>query len=700
MNRTTSLVKSMNSYMRWPFYLLMLFILMDICLYAAEPKVLYIGLIFTALYLVLLLFLGWRRSHRISRQMVDYGFQFNQVQRRMLLDLEVPYAMLDGDGFVLWANDSFRKITGMYPKRYHRVDEFFPPVDEKVLESLLQEQENERELYYEANDTIYRILLKSVPLEEQEEGVEAGSGEIIALYLYDETKIRRLTAESEARCMAIGLVYIDNFEEALEGINEVNSSLLPALVERKINQYMRNIDAVVKKTEKDKFLIVFQNRYLSSMRADNFRLLEDVRSLHIGNTVNITISIGIGVCDENNYSFLNAFEAAKAAIGRALERGGDQAVVRGDRTAPTNDAEGYSFYGGKTDSVAKSSKVRSRVKTEAICELIKSVDNVLIMGHANGDADSFGASIGMYRIADHLGARVNIVLNEASKTVKLIYDQYRASKSYKDGMFLTNAEAMRRVDKGTLVIVVDVNSEGRTECPDLLKEAGAIAVVDHHREKQPIKEARVVYAESYASSASELITEMIQHIEETGKREAAEELIHLSDSDADALYAGILLDTNNFITKTGVRTFEAAAYLKRKGADMTRVRKCFRKDKGSFYEKAKIIDSAEVFKGIYGFAVNDCVSVDETPTEFGAQIANDLLDIAGVKASFVFTAYNGAIHVSARAMDEVNVELIMNRCGGGGHLNMAGAQYQDCSVEEAIASVKNVIEEMMERGEL
>ena len=698
MNKNTRLIKSMNSYMRWPFYLLILLLLLDGCLYAAEPRVVYIGLIFTGVYLVYLLVLLYRKNRKIARELTDYGFQFNQVQRRMLLDLEVPYAMLDRTGFVLWANDEFRRITGMYPRHYYEVMDFFPNVTEKILTEL--EQENEKELFYEKDDAIYRLLLKSVALEEPEEGADIASGEIVALYLYDETRIRRLTKESEERCMALGLVYIDNFEEALEGIDGINSSLLPALVERKIVQYMKNIDAVVKKTEKDKFLIVFQNKYLSTMKADNFRLLEDVRSLHIGNTVNITISIGIGVCDEHNYSFLNAYEAAYSAIGRALERGGDQAVVRGDKTAGNNDSEGYSFYGGKTDSVAKSSKVRARVKTEALCKLIEDAENVLIMGHTKGDADSLGASIGMYRLARFMKDKVNIVLNEASKTVKLIYDQYSSSASYEEGMFLTNAEAMKRVDKSTLVIVVDVNSEMRTECPELLKEAGSIAVVDHHREKQPIKEAKVVYAESYASSACELITEMIQHLEEKGKSASAEKVIQLSDNDADAMYAGILLDTNNFITKTGVRTFEAAAYLKRKGADMTRVRKCFRKDKDSFYEKAKIIDSAEVFKGIYGFAVNDCVMIDETPTEFGAQIANDLLDIAGIKASFVFTAYNGAVHVSARAMDEVNVELIMNRCGGGGHLNMAGAQYRDCTVEEAVANVKSVIEEMTEKGEL
>lgn len=328
-------------------------------------------------------------------------------------------------------------------------------------------------------------------------------------------------------------------------------------------------------------MILFQNRYLNAMKADNFRIMDDVRSLHIGNTVNITISIGIGICDENNYSFLAAFEAAKSAINRALERGGDQVVVRGDSAAKNNDAEGCSYYGGKSDSVAKSSKVRSRVKTEAICEQIRAADSVLIMGHTKGDADSFGATIGMYRIARFFTDRVNIVLDEAMKTVAMLFEQYRAGKSYEEGMFINNAEAVRRVDKGTLVIVVDVNADNRTECPDILPEAGNIVVVDHHREKNPIN-AKVTYAESYASSTCELVTEMLQHLEETGKREQAEKIIQIRESDADVIYAGILLDTNSFITKTGVRTFEAAAWLKRRGADMTRVRKCFRQDKAAF----------------------------------------------------------------------------------------------------------------------
>lgn len=695
MNKNIKLVRSLNSYMRWPLYLMLLMVGMDICIYAAEPKVLYIGIIFTVVYFGFLIGLYLHKSKKINRQLAEFGFQFSQVQRKMLLDLKVPYAMLDKDGFILWANDEFRRITGMYPRHYYEIGQFFPNVTRQELADCT----DEKELFFDTGEMQFRILLKNVALEEQEEGEKAGKGEVIALYLYDETEIRRLNKESEERCMAVGLIYIDNYEEALKGINEVNGSLLPALVERKINQYMQNNDAVVKKTEKDKFLIVFQNKYLHSMKADNFRIMDDVRSLHIGNTLNITISIGIGICDENNYSFLAAFDAAKAAVSRALERGGDQAVVRGDKTSKSNDAEGCSYYGGKTDSVAKSSKVRSRVKTEAICDQIRNADNVLIMGHTKGDADSFGACIGMYRIARFLTDKVNIVLNEALKTVAMIYEQYRNSPSYEEGMFLNNAEAVRRVDKGTLVIVVDVNAENRTECPELLPAAGTIAVIDHHREKNPIN-AKVVYAESYASSTCELITEMIQFMEENGKRQQAEKIIQLSEHDADAIYAGILLDTNSFITKTGVRTFEAAAYLKRKGADMTRVRKCFRKDKSSVYEKARIINSAEIFMGIYSFAVNDCMGVDEAPTEIGAQVANDLLDIENVKASFVFTMYNGVVYVSARAMDEVNVELIMNRCGGGGHLSIAGAQYSDCSVEEAVGRVKDVIREMTEKGEL
>lgn len=696
MSKNLRMMRTINAYMRWSIYLLILMLAMDVCIYAAEPKVAYIGAIFTAVYLVILLALFFHKNRKIMKQLTDFGFQFNQVQRKMLLDLQVPYAMLDQDGFVLWANDKFREMTGMNFKTHCGIEEFFPTVTRQVLEDC----GDEKELTADVGECRYRLVMQSVALEEQEEGDRDGKGEVVSLFVYDETELHRMHVQSEERCMAVGLIYIDNYEEALEGINEVNGSLLPALVERKINQYMRNNDAVVKKTEKDKFLILFQNKYLDAMKADNFKLMDDVRSLHIGNTINITISIGIGLCDENNYSFLAAFESAKSAINRALERGGDQTVVYGDYSSKKSGAEGFSYYGGKSESTAKSSKVRSRVKTEAICEQIRAAENVLIMGHSKGDADSFGATIGMYRIARFFTDKVNIVLNEALKTVAMIFEQYKASSSYEEGMFISGSEAEKRVNSGTLLIVVDVNNEERTEHPPLVSQAGNIVVIDHHREKNPINIAKVTYAESYASSACELITEMLQHMEETGKRQQAENVIRFGEADADALYAGILLDTNSFITKTGVRTFEAAAYLKRKGADMTRVRKCFRRDKSSVYEKARIINAAEIYMGIYSFAVNDCKDQEGSPTELGAQVANDLLDVEDVKASFVFTLHDGVVYVSARSMDEANVELIMNRCGGGGHLNTAGAQYQDCTVEEAMQRVKDTIAEMKEKGEI
>ncbi|MDE6875929.1 MAG: DHH family phosphoesterase [Lachnospiraceae bacterium] len=696
MEKSLKMMRTVNAYMRWSLYLFFLMIAMDVCIYAAEPKVLYIGLIFTAVDLVILLALFFHKNRKIMKQLTEFGFQFNQVQRKMLLDLQVPYAMLDRDGFVLWANDKFRETTGMKFRTHCQIEEFFPWVTRQVLEGC----GDEMEMTVDDNDRHrrYQLLLQSVALEEQEEGGAEGKGEIISLVVYDETEKNRLRVQNEERCLAIGLIYIDNYEEALEGINEVNGSLLPALVERKINQYMKNYDAVVKKTEKDKFLILFQKKYLTDMKKDKFGIVEEVRSLHIGNTVDITISIGIALCDnddsgENKYSFLAAFEMAKEAINRALERGGDQVVVHGEN----KDRGGFSFYGGNSESAEKNNKVRSRVKTEAICDQIRTAENVLIMGHSRGDADSFGATIGMYKIARFYTDKVNIVLNEAMKTVAMILEQYKAGRSYEEGMFINGSEADRRINGGTLLIVVDVNNEDRTEWPSLVQKAGNIVVIDHHRETNPIN-ARVTYSESYASSTCELITEMLQHLEETGKRQQAERILQINGDDADALYAGILLDTNSFITKTGVRTFGAAAYLKRRGADMTRVRKCFRKDKSSLYEKARIINSAETYKGIYSFAFNDFnfKDPDESPTEVGAQVANDLLDLEGVKASFVFTPCEGFIHVSARSMGEVNVEIIMNRCGGGGHYNMAGGQFKDCTLEEAIKRVKGVIAELQQ----
>ena len=274
MNRNSKLFRFVNAYMRWPLYLVLLMFAMDICLYAAEPKVLYIGLICTGVYIAVIICLHFGKRKKLSRLLAEFGFKFNQVQRKMLLDLKVPYAIVSRDCAVLWANDEFCRITGMFPNHYYEIGEFFPNVTKQVLEDCSDEEE----LFYDTKGMQFRLLLKNVPLEEQEEGDKDGKGEVIALYLYDETEIRRLYREGEERCMAVGMIYIDNYEEALEGINEVNGSLLPALVERKINQYMRSNDAIVKKTEKDKFLILFQNKYLSSMKSDNFRIMDDVRS--------------------------------------------------------------------------------------------------------------------------------------------------------------------------------------------------------------------------------------------------------------------------------------------------------------------------------------------------------------------------------------------------------------------------------------
>lgn len=695
MDKRLKMMHTVNAYMRWSVYFLFLMFVMDFCIYATERKAVYVALMFTGIYLVILIMLFSHKNRKIMKQLTEFGFQFNQVQRKMLLDLQVPYAMLDRDGFVLWANDKFRAMSGMDFRNHCQIEEFFPWVTKQVLENCGDEVE--MTVDDDAKHRRYELLLQSVALEEQEEGGAEGKGEIISLLVYDQTEKNRLRVQNEERCLAVGLLYIDNYEEALEGINEVNGSLLPALVERKINQYMKNYDAVVEKTDKNRFLILFQKKYLADMKKDKFGIVEEVRSLHIGNTVDITISIGIALCDNdaddgNKYSFLMAFEMAKEAINRALERGGDQVVVYGENKERT----GFSYYGGKNESMEKINKVRSRVKGEAICNQISEAKNVLIMGHTRCDADSFGATIGMYRIARFYTDKVNIVLNEALKTVAMILEQYKAGKSYEEGMFITGNEADKCVNGGTLLIVVDVNNADRTEWPPLVQKAGNIVVIDHHRETNPIN-AQVVYSEAYASSTCELITEILQRLEETGKWQQAERILQISNDDADALYAGILLDTNSFSTKTGVRTFEAAAYLKRKGADMARVRKCFRMDKNSLYEKARIINSAETYKGIYSFAVNDCYfsDPDDSPTEFGGQIANDLLDVEGVKASFVFTLHEGCVYVSARSMENISAEAIMRGCGGGGHLHMAGAQFRDCTVEDAIRKVKAVIAEML-----
>ena len=501
-----------------------------------------------------------------------------------------------------------------------------------------------------------------------------------ASYLQDVTELNRTLRENEEQRMVAGLVYIDNYDEVIDSVEEVRQSLLMALVDRKINQYIAKVDGIVKKLENDKYFIIIRKSYFKQLEEDKFSLLDDVKSVNIGNGIPATLSIGLGLSSD---SYAQSYNYARVAIDLALARGGDQAVIK--------DCHGVTYYGGKREQTAKNTRVKARVKAEALREFITVKDKIFVMGHKLTDVDAFGAAMGIYRAALALEKRAYIVINEVSASLRPLYELFEQDPAYPDDLFLTSSQAMNMADENSMVVVVDTNRPMMTECEELLKTTKTIVVLDHHRQSSDnIDNALLSYIEPYASSACEMVSEVLQYIVDG---------IKIPKIEASSLYAGIMIDTNSFMNRTGVRTFEAAAFLRRSGADITLVRKMFRDDMEGYRAKAAIISNAEVYQKKFAIATGTDLQV-ESPTIIGAQAANELLDISEIKASFVLTEYNGKIYVSARSIDEVNVQVIMEKLGGGGHMNASGAQFNHTDMDEAVACLKQVLDNMIKEGDI
>ena len=417
---------------------------------------------------------------------------------------------------------------------------------------------------------------------------------------------------------------------------------------------------------------------IEELKEKRFSILEEVKSINIGNDMDVTISIGIGI---NGANYVQNYEYSRIAIDLALGRGGDQVVIK--------DRDTMIYFGGKSQQMGKTTRVKARVKAHALKEFMVAKDKVVVMGHKISDVDSIGAGIGIYRAAKSLNKRAHIVVNNPTMSVRPIIENFINNPEYDEHMFVNSAEAKEIVDNNTVVVVVDTNKPSYTECEDLLSKTKTIVVLDHHRQgAEVISNAVLSYIEPFASSACEMVAEILQYFSDG---------IRIYNIEADALYAGIVIDTDNFTSKTGVRTFEAAAFLRRCGADVTRVRKMFRDDVSSYRAKAETVRTVETYRD--SFAIGICPSSGlDSPTIVAAQAANELLDIDSIKASFVLTDYNNLIYISARAIDEVNVQLIMERLGGGGHINVAGAQLKDATVNGAIIQLKDTIDQMIKEG--
>ena len=674
---------NLKTYLRWPLFFGILLILMTIQLFSVSVRSGVIGIGYTILYLMIAGLINFSGRRKLKKDLIEFATNYGEMQMRMMKTLTVPFAILSEDGHMLWGNDEFVSVIVNKKAARRNIANIF---EEITLDSL-PDSDEVKVVDVRTEDKYYRVVMKLVESDNAGEGDTVktdinqlmDNSRLISVFLYDETDIMELEQKREAENLVVGLLYIDNYDELIDSIDEIRQSLIMALIDRKINKYMQGIDAISKKLEKDKFLFMFKQSYLSEICSNRFAILEEIRDINLGNESSATISIGIGVGRD---TFVERYDLARAAIDLALGRGGDQAVVK------SIDQE--KFYGGKSVQIERNTRVKARVKAHALKELIEGKERVVVMGHSIGDVDSFGASIGIYRIAKTLNRKANVVLNEVSQSVKPIRDRFY-TKEYEEDMIITGDEAKELVDENTVLVIVDVNRASYTECPELIEQAQSVVVIDHHRQAgDAIDKAVLFYIEPYASSASEMVAEISQYIGSGLKLKSAE---------AEAMYAGIMIDTNYFSNKTGVRTFEAMAYLRRNGADAVRIRKAFREDIDEYKIRAAAIQDTELYEGVFAIAESKSEGI-ESPTVFASKIANSLLDISNVKASFVLTKYRGKVYISARSIDEVNVQVMMERLGGGGHINMAGAQLENVEVEEAKNMIKQEIDRMIEEGEI
>lgn len=638
---------------------------------------------FTIFYFAVTLPLYFYNKPVIMNELISFATEYGQIQRKLLRDLDLPYALLDDNGKVIWTNIAFETVVHQ-PKGYNKsITSLFPAITRDRLPDGKEVDEAQYELEYEGSEYIAKFKKLSLKeMAEHSDMIEAADydGYLIAVYLFDETALHIALQEIDDQSLAVGMIYLDNYDEALESVEEVRRSLLIALIDRKVNKYISALDGICKKLEKDKYLVILRKKTIAQLQESRFELLEEVKTVNIGNEMAVTLSIGVGL---NGLTYAQNYEFARNAIDLALGRGGDQAVIK--------TPESVTYYGGKSQQVEKNTRVKARVKAHALREIITSKDQVLVMGHRMPDVDSFGAAVGIYRIAQTLGRKAHIVLNDVTPAISHMVDLFKNNPEYEESMIINNSAAIEAANNNTVLVVVDVNKPSITECPDLLRFCKSVVVLDHHRQgTETIENATLAYVEPYASSACEMVSEILQYTYDN---------IKIHTEEADCMYSGIMVDTNNFMTKTGVRTFEAAAFLRRSGADVTRVRKLFRQGALEYKAKADAVSQAEIYK--QDFAISICTA-DElpSPTVIGAQAANELLNIRGIKASFVLTDYQGKIYVSARSIDEVNVQLIMERMGGGGHMNTAACQMEGVGIIEAIGELKKTIDSMQESNEI
>ena len=627
-----------------------------------------VGIIAVCLYTFLVIYNIKNTKNKKSKWkkfIEDFSSQLDIATRNTLVKLPFPLVIIKITGDVLWYNQNFSSIL-------EGKDILGQNIKNVVRDFNVKQVANGKETifrYIKIKDKYYDIYTNIVDTSEN------SKDKIILLYFYDVTKPFKIMNSVNANKDAVMLMEVDNFDDVVKPMEEDDRPLIIAEIERTINSYAQNLNAMIRKYESNKYVFCIQNKYIEKEMEKKFEILDTIREINMGNKLAVTLSIGIG---RGGDTPLENEKYAVSAKELALGRGGDQAVVKnGDKLL---------FYGGKTKEIEKRTKVRARVIAQALVDIIKDSRNVFIIGHVKPDIDCLGSAVGIRSVVSLMNKECFIILDDSNESIKIILDKIREEKEY-DNVFIHSKNCEDKIDENSLLIIVDVHSEGHVQNMQLVKKFDRIVIIDHHRRTTDlIKNSLLSYIEPYASSTSELVTEMLPYMVEKP---------NIKPIEAEALLAGICVDTKNFYFKTGVRTFEAAAFLRRLGADTIDIKKLFSYDFETYLKRAEIIKSAKINNGI---AIAVC------PPEMAnlllvAQAADELLNITGIQASFVFAKIKDEVFISARSLGDINVQIILESLGGGGHMTMAGAKLESVTIDEAIEKLDEAINEYTEESE-
>ena len=616
----------------------------------------------------------WRDSHeekqsnlRLQKAIETIYGDIDRLNQERMYELPIALVIVNEDGQICWYNQYFDRN---FKKKDTTANFFGKKIQEELgidLETLLKEKEQD----FNHRDIDYTIVSNSF---------SDGDETLILLHFFDVTiqkKQQEIYKENEPVFCYI-LIY--NYDDIIEQLPSHERSAVLSQIDLKINEWAKKVGAVIIQYENDHYLMIFEKEKLRAMEEERFRILDEIRETETEEKSQVTLSIGIGVSDEP-LAIREADELSHAALDIALARGGDQAVVRQD--------EKMAFYGGTTEATEKRTKVKARVKAHGLRELIRESDNVLIMGHQTPDMDCLGAAVGLLGACKALNKTGKIVIKEINYSIKELFQYLMENDEYRDS-FIKPKEAEDYITPNTLLIIVDTQNANYLEVPELIDQIEKIVVIDHHRRSGKFIEKTVLnYTEAYASSTCELITELLQYLDEKES---------MNETEANALMAGMCMDTKMFTFKTGVRTFEAASYLRRKGADTIIAKTMLQDDLATYATRSEAVRNAKIY--FDSIAISQLENESEYAKIIAAQAADELLNIKGINASFILLKSGSGLVISGRSMGEVNVQLILEKMGGGGHLAIAGAQLPDINdLDVGKQMLLSAIEEYMKERE-